>query len=59
MQIEHLKDTIVGAGSVGMVEVTGHIAPQLDLASPSVIQIVIQLIITVATLIKLFKKPNV
>lgn len=53
-----LRDTILGTSSVGAIEVIPEVVKTIDISDPNIFQIVLQIIVAVATLVKMFKKPK-
>lgn len=54
-----IKDTIVGVSSIGVLETIPHVVDVGLSSSTNLIQVIIQIIVGVATLIRLFKKKEV
>lgn len=56
--MEKLSNTLLGVGSVSLIETIPAIPQQVGLDIPTVIQTIIQLIVGVGTLLAMFKKKQ-
>lgn len=54
----HIKDTLIGGATIGIIETVPHAVQDMDISNPNVLQIVIQIIAAAATLFKLFQKSK-
>lgn len=57
--MQKITDTIIGAGSIGLIEVVPNLVPAQTADYSAVFQTLIQLAIGVVTLLGLFKKKRV
>ncbi len=53
-----LQDTIIGASSVGVIELIPQAVANVDATNPNLYSVILQIIVAVATLIKMFRKPK-
>ena len=56
--MEKLSNTLLGVGSVSLIETIPAIPQQVGLDIPTVIQTIIQLIVGIGTLLAMFKKKQ-
>ena len=56
--MQALKDTLIGGAGVTAITATPELIQHVDFSQPNVVQVVIQIIVAVATLLKLFKKSK-
>lgn len=56
--MEKLSNTLLGVGSVSLIETIPAIPQQVGLDIPTIIQTIIQLIVGVGTLLAMFKKKQ-
>jgi hypothetical protein len=56
--MEHIKDTITGAVGITAVQISENAVNHVDFTDPNLLQVLIQIVIGIATLLKLFKKPK-
>lgn len=56
--MEKLSNTLLGVGSVSLIETIPAIPQQVGLDVPTVIQTIIQLIVGIGTLLAMFKKKQ-
>lgn len=56
--MEKLSNTLLGVGSVSLIETIPALPQQVGLDIPTVIQTIIQLIVGVGTLLAMFKKKQ-
>ena len=54
--IRPITDTIVGASSIGVIEVLPDAVQNVDITNPNIVSTILQIIVTIVTLIKLLKK---
>lgn len=57
--MEKLSNTLLGFGSISLIETVPALPQSAGLDIPTVVQTIIQLIVGVATLLAMFKKKNV
>lgn len=56
--MEKLSNTLLGVGSVSLIETIPALPQQVGLDIPTVIQTIIQLIVGIGTLLAMFKKKQ-
>lgn len=54
--IRPITDTIVGASSIGVIEILPDAVQNVDITNPNIVSTILQIIVTIVTLIKLLKK---
>jgi hypothetical protein len=56
--MQKLSDTILGLGSISLIETIPQIQQTAQLDIPNIVQSIIQLIVAVGTLLAMFKKKK-
>jgi len=57
-EMNNLSKTVLGLGSVSLIETIPVITPAVGMDLPAVVQTIIQLIVGIGTLISLFKRKK-
>ena len=56
--MERMNNLLIGGGGIALIDTTPNIINTLPMDAPIIVQVLVQLIIGVVTLIGLFKKKN-
>jgi uncharacterized membrane protein YphA (DoxX/SURF4 family) len=56
--MERMNNLLIGGGGIALVDTTPHIINTIPMDAPNIVQVIVQLIIGVVTLIGLFKKKK-
>ncbi len=55
---DKVTDTIVGASSVGIIELIPQAVAQNVTTDPNLVSVILQIVVAIATLIRMFKKSK-
>lgn len=56
--MERVQNLLIGGGGISLIQTAPEVVNQLPMDAPNIVQVVVQLIIGIVTLIGLFKKPK-